>query len=451
MALIITIIILGAAVIIVSLVVLKSLLAPRRVASIAGLLKQNKSAAAIRAAKRILAKDSRNADARYLLGLAYLAENKPELALVEFQTVNQIGHFDGYVKEVPFRKKIAELYAKFNHPEEALKEYLLLIKKEPNNAEHHLAAAKLFEERNRSGKAIALYRKAVELDPQNAEAHMGLGLLYYRAKKTIDARAELEAALKLQPDHPESRYYMGKIQKEFKEFTAALSSFEKASRDERFRVRSLVERGSVYISMNNLDAGIAELERAIKLSNDDGANETLHARYFLAACYERQRRLDLAVEQWEKIYAKKPTFKDTAEKLGQYHELRTDDRMKDYMTSGDDEYGEICSAIATHLGLQVRDVSVHGDGCEVVAVEGQSKWRNARKMPQLLRFLRVTNPIDESSVRNLHEDMKKQNVTRGTLITSSSFSRTAVEFAETRPIHLVNREKLQDMLKQIKW
>jgi len=451
MALIITIIILGAAVIIVSLVVLKSLLAPRRVASIAGLLKQNKSAAAIRAAKRILAKDSRNADARYLLGLAYLAENKPELALVEFQTVNQIGHFDGYVKEVPFRKKIAELYAKFNQPEEALKEYLLLIKKEPNNAEHHLAAAKLFEERNRSGKAIALYRKAVELDPQNAEAHMGLGLLYYRAKKTIDARAELEAALKLQPDHPESRYYMGKIQKEFKEFTAALSSFEKASRDERFRVRSLVERGSVYISMNNLDAGIAELERAIKLSNDDGANETLHARYFLAACYERQRRLDLAVEQWEKIYAKKPTFKDTAEKLGQYHELRTDDRMKDYMTSGDDEYGEICSAIATHLGLQVRDVSVHGDGCEVVAVEGQSKWRNARKMPQLLRFLRVTNPIDESSVRNLHEDMKKQNVTRGTLITSSSFSRTAVEFAETRPIHLVNREKLQDMLKQIKW
>lgn len=437
--------------IIVSLVVLKSLLAPRRVASIAGLLKQNKSTAAIRAAKRILAKDSRNADARYLLGLAYLAENKPELALVEFQTVNQIGHFDGYVKEVPFRKKIAELYAKFNQPEEALKEYLLLMKKEPNNSEHHLKAAKLFEERNRSGKAIALYRKAVELDPQSAEAHMGLGLLYYRAKKTIDARAELEAALKLQPDHPESRYYMGKIQKEFKEFTAALSSFEKASRDERFRVRSLIERGSAYISMNNIDAGIAELERAIKLSNDDGANETLHARYFLAACYERQRRLDLAVEQWEKIYTKKPTFKDTAEKLGQYHELRTDDRMKDYMTSGDDEYAEICNAIASHLGLQVRDVSVHGDGCEVIAVEGQSKWRNARKMPQLLRFLRVTNPIDESSVRNLHEDMKKQNVTRGMLITSSNFSRTAVEFAETRPINLVDRDKLQDMLKQIDW
>jgi len=451
MGLIITIIILGAAVIIVSLLLAKALLAPRRVASIAGLLKQNKSSAAIRAAKRVLAKDTRNTQARYLLGLAYLAENKPELALIEFQTVNQIGHFEGYVKEVPFRKKIAELYSKFNQPEEALKEYLLLLKKEPGNAEHYVAAAQLFEERNRSSKAMALYRKAVELDPRNHDAHLRLGTLYYRSQKTIDARAELEAALKLQPENPEARYFMGKIQKEFKEFTAALGSFEKASRDERFRVRALVERGAVYISMKNLDAASSELERALKLSTDDGTNETLHARYFLAACYERQRRLDRAVEQWEKIYAKKPTFKDTAEKLGQYHELRTDDRMKDYMTSHDEEYGEICSAVATHLGLQVRDISVHGDGCEVWAVEGQSKWRNARKMPQLLRFLRVTHPVDESGVRSLHEDMKKQNITRGTIITSSGFSRTAVEFAETRPIHLVNRDKLQELLKEIEW
>jgi len=451
MALFIATIILGGVVIIVSAMLLKKLLEPRRVASVAQLLKQGKSAAAIRAAKRIIASDNRNAEARYLLGLAYLAESRPELALVEFQAVNQLGRFEGYVEEIPFRKKIAELYAKFNQPEEALKEHLLLVNSEPNNADHYCEAGKLFENRNRSSKATALYRKAVHLNPQHVEARFRLGLLYYRAKNVSDARAELDAALKLNPDNAEAHYYMGRIQKELKELNAALGSFETASRDQRFRIRALVERGTVYMGLSNLSSAVAELERAVKLSTADGSNETLHARYFLALCYERQRRLDLAIDQWERIYTKKPTFKDVAVKLDQYQEMRTDDRIKDYMTSGDEEYGRICSAIAVHLGLEVRDVTVNGDACEIIAAESQSKWRSARKMPQLLRFLRVTHVTSQAGVRELHEEMKGQSITRGTIITSSGFSRTAVDFAETRPIHLLDREKLQELLKQIEW
>ncbi|MDR3200203.1 MAG: restriction endonuclease, partial [Spirochaetales bacterium] len=97
--------------------VIKSIAAPQKVATVANLVRQRKNAAAIRMAKKILAKDSKNIEAHYLLGFAYLGDNKPELAVIELRTVNQAGSFTPLCPEIPFRKKIAELYAKFNQPE----------------------------------------------------------------------------------------------------------------------------------------------------------------------------------------------------------------------------------------------------------------------------------------------------------------------------------------------
>lgn len=48
-----------------------------------------------------------------------------------------------------------------------------------------------------------------------------------------------------------------------------------------------------------------------------------------------------------------------------------------------------------------------------------------------------------------YEEMKVQNVTRGLIVTSSTFSKRAIEFAETRPIDLYNRDKLQSILQKI--
>jgi len=61
-----------------------------------------------------------------------------------------------------------------------------------------------------------------------------------------------------------------------------------------------------------MDKATPELERAIKMVKDESAAESLYGRYFLAMCYEKQRELDKAIDQWEKIYAKKPGFRDVA-------------------------------------------------------------------------------------------------------------------------------------------
>ena len=122
--------------------------------------------------------------------------------------------------------------------------------------------------------------------------------------------------------------------------------------------------------------------------------------------------------------------------------------MKDYLTAPAEEFEEICKAIASSMGLHVRDVTPIRDGCQIIAVVDESKWRNTRKLPTLIRFMRVPDVIQESTARALYEEMRKLSIVRAMMITSSSFARKALDFAETRPIDLVGKEKLQELLKK---
>ncbi|HTX74004.1 MAG TPA: tetratricopeptide repeat protein [Rectinemataceae bacterium] len=445
---VILIIILGVAVGFLSWFIVRMVAAPRQSKAIADLLKQGKSSQAARAAKSLLAKDPRNSVAHWFLGKAYLADGKPELALMELKAVNQIGQFGPELPELEFRTAIAALFERFNQTEEALKEHILLSKLDPSNAGHFLDAGRLFESRGKTDVAVNYLRKALEMDARLHAAHHTLGLILYRTKHPMEAKTEFEAALKWNPDDFEAFYYLGKILKEMSDFTASLLAFEKASRAPELRLKCLVERGGCYMSQGALDKAISELERAVKLIKDETAAEALYARYFLAMCYEKTRNLDKAIEQWERIYAKKPGFRDVAEKLTQYQEYRTDDRMKDFLTCGKEEFVELCKAIVQGpMSLSIRDIGDVSNGVDIIAVEGESeKWMGAKKLPRLIRFLRVSDNLDDGAVRSLLDQMKKLGVVRGCITTSAGFTRTALEFAENRSVELLTKEKLQELL-----
>ncbi|MFP4565584.1 MAG: tetratricopeptide repeat protein [Spirochaetaceae bacterium] len=451
MGIIVLIIILGVAVGAITVFLVKSLLVPQQVAGLAEQVRQKKFGQAVKTAKKIISRDPRDPDAHYLLGLAYLGDDKPDLALMEFKTVNQIGSFGDYAKEIPFRNNIAELYLKFNQPEEALKEYLLLIKRDPRNAYYYYTVGTLFEQRNRSDRAAAYFKKTIELDENYGAAYKRLGIHLYRAKQLKTAHEYLSKAVSANRDDAEAHYYLGRIQRDGKDFMSAIGSFEKASKSPEWKIKAIVERGVAYLNMGDQNRATAELERAITLASRDGSHEKelLYARYFLATVHEKNRRMEQAIEQWEKIYEKKKDFRDVAEKLSQYQDLRTDDRVKDFMTAGEEEYLGICRKITAAMGLTVRDARSVEGGAEVTAVEAQSKWRNARKLPKLLWFLRVTSVVDEGKARALHEEMKKQNIARGVIVTSSTFSRKASDYAESRPIDLYDKDKLQNLLQTI--
>jgi len=446
---IILIIVFGTALAVITFFIVRSVIAPKKVASLADLVKQNKNTQAIRMAKHILTKEPRNSEAHYLLAKALEQDGKAELALMEFKTVSNLNDFKGYCKENEFRPRIAKLYDQFNFPEEALKEYLLLIKMEPYNPDYYFRAGALFEKRNKSTQAAQFYKKAIDMDPRNSEAHFALGSLLFKGKRYNDAKIILTKALKLRPDNYKAHFYLGRMYKETQNYTSAIQSFEQSQKDSEFKIKSLIERGICYIAINNFDKAATELERAVKLTSDEPDDSALFARYYLAMCHEKRRDIEKAIEQWEQIYSKKQSFKDVAEKLSQFQDLREDDRMKDYLTSSNQDFLNLCQKIMEVMNMSISDQTMTSFGCQIIATEKTvGQWRNTKKMPWLIHLYRITENIDQPQVREFNEEIQKLKASRGVMITSSMFTRAAKEFTESRPMELLDKSKLQDLLQK---
>ena len=128
---IILIVILGSAVVLLIAFLLKSVLSPKKISKIQRYLKTGKYGSAIKDARALLAKNPRDSAARYLLGKAYLADKKTDLAFIEFKALNKTALFNNTAMEIEFRDIIADLYIKFQQPDDALNEYILLNKKDP--------------------------------------------------------------------------------------------------------------------------------------------------------------------------------------------------------------------------------------------------------------------------------------------------------------------------------
>jgi len=428
----------------------KAALAPKKISTLSDLVKAGKAGPAIKMAKAILTKDPRNPEAHYFLGRAYQIDGKTELALMEYKTVNQIGLFQGLLHEKEFRLQIAGLFERFDQGEEALKEYILLVKLDPADPENYYKAGFYFEQRGKADNALKYYRKTLELAPEHSDAHLRLGMLFLRANRPLEARQELELALRLKPENYAAWFSMGRLLKEAHDINGALGAFEKAQKDPDLKLKALIERGSCFMSQKNFDRAMVELERALKLATPDDEKDVLYARYFLAHCYEKNRMIDKAIGEWEKIYAKKPTFKDVAEKLSAYQDLRMDDRIKDYVTSGKAEFLALCQALVGTMGFSVQGTTELPTGwVKIIAIENESeKWRNVKKMPKILLFHRTSEAIDETPLREVVEEIRKLGANKCYVVTNTTFTRTAVEFADNRPYELIGKDQLQALLKK---
>ena len=199
---------------------------------------------------------------------------------------------------------------------------------------------------------------------------------------------------------------------------------------------------------NRLDAAQIDLQRAIDFDKTGTNSDTLYARYFLAACYEKTRKIDKAIEQWELIAKRNKNFRDVVEKLDEYKDFQTNDAMKDYLTSSEPEFLELCKKAAEKgLGLSVQQAEQRKGGVKLVGVQAKnSDWRNVRKQPQLVLFFRDPEPIEDAVIRNALDEAKNLGCTNSYVINSAGFTRMAVKFAENRPVELIGKEKLETIL-----
>ena len=437
-----------AIVISLSIVVFKTIASPKKIDNVRKLLKAGKNQAAAKMAKQIVTKDPSNALAHYYLGKAYLADNRGELALIEFKFVNEHALFDNQLQEIPFRKEYGSLLLKYNQIEAALREYLLLTKMDSHTADHFFKTGQIYEKQNRKDLALSVYKKCLALVPKNAKAHSSVGYILYQAKQFAEAKKELDLAIRLNPETYSCYYYLGKLLKDAKDYGGAVKAFDKAQRDNEFKQKSLIERATCYMMANRLDNAQIDLQRAIELDKDGTSNDTLYARYFLAACYEKLRKIEKSIEQWEIIYNKNRSFRDVSNKLQEYKDLQTNDFLKDYLTCSDTEFVEICKNVITKtMNLTAQQAEIKKFGCQIMATDAATgDWMNMRKQMYFIRFYRDPEPLEDAPVRETLDKAKSSNCTKSYILASAGFTRPAIVFAENRPVELVGKDKLQNLL-----
>lgn len=430
--------------------VLKKLLSPNKIGQLRTAIKSSNYKLAIKIAKDILAKEPRNLEAHFYLAECYYNEGKYELALIEYKAADKVGGHSSHINEYDLRLKLGELYLRFDNIEEALKEYLLLQQKYSNDCVLNFKTGELFERKNMRDQALNYYQKALSINSVYAPALIASGILLYELKRYGEATKALEQAAKAEPGNYKIHFYLGMIKKAENNSKGAIKHFDISVRDKDYKVRSLMEKGTILMSMSKFEEAVIELERAIKNSEDPKSSLTLNARYVLAACYEQMRNITEAISQWEKIYSVKPDFKNIGEKLANYQDLRMDDKMKDFMTATNDEFLDICKRIITKMGSNITEMNVlSNDGIEFFTLEGNEKFRNVKKKPKMFYIFRKSSPIEEVTLRRVHETMRAKEIIKAVVITASTFSKQALAFVQERPIELIDKNALQKLLKDI--
>ncbi|MDR1029802.1 MAG: restriction endonuclease [Treponema sp.] len=422
---------------------------PKQVKVWPKLLEDGNTQAVIRSAMAFIAKQPQNIDAHYYLGRAYLAEDKYSLALIEFKVVSQMGIIGTGIPELEFRQTMAQLFINCNQPEEALKEYLLLIKLAPEKAEFYYHAGKLFIEQNRSDLAKQYLYKAEILNPYDHQVHCELGFLLYKDQQTQEAKIELEKAIQSPEYNAQAYFYLGKILKDDREYAAAIQTFEYALKSKEYKIKAHIERGICYISLNAMNKAIAELELVIQAIGDEVHPDSLYARYFLGSCYEQLNQIDKAIVQWDKIAAIKKNFHDVDNKLVQYMDYRYDS-LKDYLNYREEEFLELCKDMASKgMGFKVQTMKAITNGAELIVVDKNVIDENNRELYQLVRFYRMYELVHEQLIYDILEDLRRQNIHRCIIVTNSGFAHDALEYANLRPVELLGKDKLIELLQNI--
>ena len=292
-------------------------------------------------------------------------------------------------------------------------------------------------------------RASIKLNSNYVPALMNIGILLYEIKNYTESSHYLQKAVYKEPGRYKAFFYLGMLKKIENNYKAALKFFEKSLKDNDYKIRGLMERGKIYMMQKKYEDAILELDRALRnCATED--NVKMNIRYVLAECYETMRDITNAISLWEQIYAIKPDFRQVAQKLSNYQELRMDDRMKDFLTATDEEFVDICKGIISSMGLSVMDqIVLSKDSIEFYCLELDNKWRNIKKRPKLLHISRRNNPIDENVIRKIHETMREKAIIRGIIITSTTFTKLSRVFAKERPIELIDKEGLKDLLNQV--
>lgn len=431
---------------------LKTYLFPKKVNELEAMLKQGHVQPAIKKLQKMLEENSRDPYVHFLLGRAYeqikdnlsaVMEYKQALKYLEIEVVNQ------KLREETVRRRLGKLYLSLKNNEEAKKEFLILTKLNPDNADNFYQVGLLFEKSGMFNKALPYFQNAVKVDGNHSDAHYQAGFIYFHLSNLADAKKSFNEAVRLAPDNYAAHYYLGMCLKNEKDYEDAMKEFSLSARDEAFRARAYLGKGLCFFETQDFGKATTEFTNALEMAAQNSEQE-LSSRYYLALTAEKNRDFPAAIAHWERITDVNPKYRDVPDKLKTYEDFRTDDSVKDFLIAPTGKFENACRQLAKQMNLAVEDLRVESDSeIRMVCSSTQIQTRSGKKNTSIVFVFRSANPVTEKSVRLLYDTMRSFGSGRGVCISTGDFTTQAEEFAQSRPLELIAKRDTTKLLRAI--
>ncbi|MFW6180647.1 MAG: tetratricopeptide repeat protein [Spirochaetota bacterium] len=409
------------------------------------LLEQEEYEKALGQFKELAAREPTRPLYHYYLALCYEKMQQYELALVELNKVALSTTFEPPLEEPEVHFRIARLHLTLGNERQAAQEFSTAATLDPQNADAHYYLGIIARNAEELQKSLEHFSNAVTHRQEFPRAHLELGKASYRLTHFERARKALQKALSQDPSLSEAHFYYGLLLEKDRSFAKAIEELQRSMQDERFAFPAAAHLASVYLELGDTEQAFKYFDQALETGTEDQPS-LLEVKYRYANRLVDAGELHRALALWEEIRAAQAGFKDVEEKLRIYGRISTSDNLTRLVTAGKSEFVETGRELCRQLHVRVEKQNLGKENF----VEYLGNFTSGiSDRPCMVHFARWTVQVGEIPVRELLERMAEENAGKGYFITTSGFTEKALSLARIRPIELIDRDRLEQMLQAV--
>ena len=445
--------ILIAVIAIVGVIILLMQLSSRKSTSVSkDTYRQKGRQAIIREAMRKLNQDAHNSGGLKALSSLYFEEHLWDKALPLLETMVQIApaHPDIDERQARLRKGICQL--KLERIEEAIQSLKDAYRLQKENPEVNFYLGQALYENRDYENASLYFKRALAFKRDFPGLNKLLGLSYYYGHHYRDALPFLKRALDESPENKEYLYAMADAMLQSNMGDKAIRIFLHLRADPEYGARACLAAGNFHFNSNQLEKAEQDFEIGLRHKNiqPEIQNEML---YRLANCYLKQNNISKGLGLLRELNSVAPGYKDIGTLISRYSELNQNKNLQVYLFSGSSDFVALCRQLANvyfkitdrSASVKMLDISVSSEYTELLTDVETSKWESS----VLFRFYRTTSVVGELFIRDFHGKIQDSKVDKGVCITAGTYSDEARLYTEGRPIDIIDKTKLVQLLKKV--
>ncbi len=402
----------------------------------------------IKEATKKLAKKPDNIEALQTLGQVYYESKIWDKALPAYKELARLSGLHPEIVAADMFLRAGICLFQMGQLEEAQKELQQAYLIDTHGYEVNYYLGLVYARLNAYDKALPCLKKALIANPEAVGVYKLIGSCLFNQHHYRESLQFLKKALAENPADKESLFLFADAMTEDGHGEKAVKIFGHLRPDPVYGPKSCLRAGVYHMNQGDVATAMQDFQIGLKLKNIP-QDIALELKYKLALAYFNQSRISDGLTLLRQIKEVNQNYKDINTLIARYAELSSNTNLQIYLSGSVGDFVVLCRKMVSNFDknsiIKIMDVQVT-NGCTDIVTEMDTP---RGKLNAVFRFFRNTGVTGELYVREFHDSLRDKSQSLGVCITAGTFSDDAKRFADGRPLDLIERDRLNKMLKRV--